>query len=324
MTTVFVTGANGFLGATLVRILLETGYRVRGLVRAGANDLLLQNLPLERVTGDLLQPESYRHALSGCEGLFHVAAAYTHDPQAIPSMEAINHRGTRLVLTAALEAGVPRLLHTSTIGTIGLPSDGSPATEDIPFNVDHPTAYVRSKLAGEREAEALAREGAHIVIVHPTAMLGPGDWRPSNSGRFVLDVLHGRTPPYPPGGINWCPVQDIARGMILALERGQSGRHYILGHRRGNLLYSDFLGLLGEALGHPLVHSRTPGSIATRARAWLRRLRRPSRPDRASGSAPARLTADPTRAIRELGMPQSDLLAAARAEIAWYRQHGYL
>ncbi|HEY54554.1 MAG TPA: NAD-dependent epimerase/dehydratase family protein, partial [Caldilineae bacterium] len=241
MPTACVTGANSFLGGTLIRHLLASGRQVRGLIRPGANDILLQNLPIERITGDLLQPETYRAALRGCDELYHVAASYTQAPEQAAHMEETNVTGTRLVLQVALNAGVARLLHTSTIGTIGQPEDGSLATEAIPFNLPYPTAYVRSKLAGEKIAAGLAQEGGHIVIVHPAAMLGPGDWRPTNSGRFVLDFLHGRRPRYPVGGINWCPVDDVARGMIRAIERGQPGRHYILGHRAGNLDLASFL-----------------------------------------------------------------------------------
>jgi len=324
MPTAFVTGANSFLGGTLVRHLLANGRQVRGLIRPGANDILLENLPVERITGDLLQPETYHYALAGCDELYHVAASYSQAPEQAAQMQETNVTGARLVLEAALDAGVARLLHTSTIGTIGQPGDGGLATESIPFDFPHPTAYVRSKLAGEQIAMGLAQEGGPIVIVHPTAMLGPGDWRPTNSGRHVLDFLRGRRLRYPAGGINWCPVDDVARGMILAVERGRPGRRYILGHRAGNLDRAGFLALLSQASGLPLPRPARPG-FRTRAKALLHRHSRPAASMApAAGAAPDRLTCDPTRAITELNMPQSDLLAAARREIAWYREQGYV
>ena len=251
MSLCFVTGANSFLGAALVRELLAAGQEVRALVRPGANDILLRGLPIERITGDVLEPAALRSAMTGCETLYHIAAVYAHDQGALDTMWAVNVEGTRNIFGIAHEAGVSRFLHTSTIGTIGQPLDGSLATEETAFNLAQPTAYVRSKLEGERVAEAFAATGVQVVIVHPTGMLGPGDWRPSASGQLVLDVLKGKVSRYPAGGINWCPVEDVARGMILAVERGQPGRHYILGHCQGNLTLPGFTDLLTKAGGHP-------------------------------------------------------------------------
>lgn len=362
MGTAFVTGANGFLGGTLIRELLAAGWQVRALLRPGANDLLLREPwllahtaagsrsgdrlerigdRLERVKGDLLQPESYRSALTGCDALFHTAASYTHDSARLAEMEAVNSEGARRVLTTALTAGVARLVHTSTIGTIGQPgggdlANGILANEETAFNLPNPTAYVRSKLAGEQIALELAQTGAPIMIVHPAAMLGPGDWRPTASGRRFLDVLQGKGLRYPTGGINWAPVSDVARGLILTAERGRPGRRYLLGHREGNLDRDAFVHLVRQAAGE-VTQSAAPSrwaagdglvhSLWTRRR-WLLRWRdKPQTLAEAQGTAPSspvRLTCDPTRAIVELGMPQSSLLAAAQAEYAWYRQNGYI
>ena len=330
MSISFVTGANSFLGGTLIRHLLESGRQVRGLLRPDANDILLKDLPIERITGDLLQPESYRDALSGCDELYHVAASYTQAPEQLALMEETNAAGTRFVLEAALDAGIARLLHTSTIGTIGQPQDGSLATEDCSFNLPNPTAYVRSKLAGEQIAvecaqSERAQKGGHIVIVNPTAMLGPGDWRPTASGRRVLDFLQGRIPRYPAGGINWCPVDDVAQGMIQTIELGQPGRRYILGHQAGNLDLGDFLALLSQASGLPIPQPPRPG-LRTRAKALLRRGQpRPAiSKTPPSGAAPDRLTCNPARAVTELNVPQSDLHAAARRQVVWYRERGFV
>ncbi len=316
---VFLTGVNSFLGAHVARQLLADGHRVRGLLRSSSNDVLLQSLPeVERIIGDLLQPDAWREAVNGCDAFIHVAASYTHDPSRIPQMEAVNIEGTRLALEIALAAGVKRLVHVSTIGTIGQPEDGELATEETPFNLPNPSAYVRSKRAGELIALELAKQDAPIVVVHPTAMLGPGDWRPTASGQKVLAFLHQRPLRYLPGGINWAPVEDVARGIILALQRGQPGRRYILGHRQGNLSESQFVALLAAASGRPLPNAREKKTWRGR----LRQIWRRQPPAGKAGSAPLRLTCDPSRAIHELGMPQSDLLDAARREIVWYREMG--
>ncbi|MCO6451704.1 MAG: NAD-dependent epimerase/dehydratase family protein [Caldilineales bacterium] len=319
MPVSFVTGANGFLGAALTRQLLANGHEVRVLLRTGSDDRMLADLGVTRIPGDILDVASYRSALNGCDMLFHLAASYTHDPAQIAEMERVNIEGVRRVMQTAVDAGVDRIVHTSTIGVIGQPDDGTLANEETPFNLPDPTAYVRSKLQGERVATDLADAGAPIVIVNPVAMLGAGDWRPTASGRRVLDSLKNRLQRYPPGGINWCPVEDVARGMMLAAEKGAPGRRYILGHGQGNLDSRGFASLVEEASGQPLPKPRRP-SFRHRLRAWLT----PPESSSTSGSAPDRLTCNPSRAIVELGMPQSSLLAAAQASIQWYRENGYL
>jgi dihydroflavonol-4-reductase len=317
----FVTGANGFLGAALVKHLLALGWQVRCLLRPGAEVLALQDLPVASIEGDLRRPESYRHALAGCTALFHLAALYTHDPRREAEMMEVNAEGTRIVLEAGREAGIARMVYVGTIGVIGQPTDGSLATEDTPFNLPQPSAYVRSKLAGEQQALALAAAGAPVVIVHPVAMLGAGDWRPTASGRRVLAVLCGRTPSYPPGGINWAPVDDVARGLILAAERGVPGRRYILGHAQGNLDRRAFVGLIAAAAQRQGLPFPALG-LRQRLRHRLAGLRRQRPADRTvAEGGPERLTCNPARAIAELGMPQSSLTAAAEAAVRWYYHH---
>lgn len=323
MPTAFVTGANGFLGAALVRRLLAEGWRVRALLRPGANDILLRQLAgVERIEGELLHPPGYRPALAGCDALFHTAAVYSHDPARLPMMYLVNGEGAGEVLMAALAAGVPRIVHTSTIGAVYQPQSGKLATEASGMNTANGSDYVRSKLAGEQIALALAESGAPIVVVHPSAMLGPGDWRPSASGRRFLDAVQGGSDwrdRYPPGGVNWAPVEDVAQGMILAAERGQPGRRYLLGHGQGNLDAGAFARLLAQATGR-----RPRPAPRASLRRLARRLRAWPAPVSSPGAGPARLTCDPTRAIVELGLPQTSLLAAAEAEYEWYRQHDYL
>jgi len=322
MATAFISGVNSFLGGTLAHILIGQGWEVRGLVRAESNTRLIEDLTINYVVGDLRQPSTYRHALSDCEVLFHVAALYTHQSARLRTMWEINEAGTRHILSAAIAASIPHILHTSTIGTIGQPVDGTLATEETPYNLTAPSDYVRSKLAGERIATHLARDGAPIVIVHPTAIFGAGDWRPSSSGRYILKILRNQVPAYPPGGINWCPVTDVAVGMVQAALKGEPGRHYILGHHQGNLNRDDFVTLISRATG-----KESPQPPETRWRHRIRQLfqRRATRQQHhEAANAPLRLTCNPTRAISELQMPQSDLLQTAVAATTWYYTNNYV
>lgn len=294
----FVTGGDGFVGSHLVRQLLLRGVQVRALTRRGAAGR--DGLPneVEWVTGDLLEPDAWRGRLSGCDVLFHVAASYSPRPEDARQMHAVNVTGTRHVMQAAAAAGVSRVVHTSTIGVVGRPADGSLPDERTPFNLWRTgSEYVRSKWLGEAAALLWNRRGLEVVVVQPTAPVGAGDTKPTATGQRFVDFAAGRRPDYPTGGMNLCPVQDIAAGHILAAELGQPGQRYILGHRAGNLSEEAFLALLSEVSGLP-----APPAAA-----------------RTSGKRPASLTADPSRAIEELGLPQSSLREAFAAAVATYQ-----
>lgn len=296
----FVTGGDGFVGRHLIRQLAARGVQVRALTRSGAaaarDDL---PRPVEWVTGDLLQPAAWREQLRGCDIVFHLAAYYSPRPQDARQMHAVNVTGTRNVLEAAAAAGVERVVHTSTVGVVGRPADGSLPNEDTPFNLWRTgSEYVRSKWLGEAAALLWNRRGLAVVVVQPTAPVGAGDTRPTATGQRFADFMAGRRPDYPTGGMNLCPVQDIAAGHILAAELGLPGRRYILGHRDGNLSEEAFLALLAEASGLP-----TPPPV-----------------QRSASRRPTSLTADPSRAIAELGLPQSSLRAAFAEAVATYRR----
>ena len=300
--TAFVTGAAGFIGSHVVELLIERGVQVRALVRNGslqqpaANALAQDNVEL--IIGDLLAPDGWRDRLRGCDTVFHIAALYSARAEDAPRLYEVNVDGTQAILQAAAAAGVQRVVHTSTIGAIGRPAGGELADEDTPFNL-WPSAsdYVRSKWLGEAAALLWHRRGLPIVVACPTAPVGAGDRKPTATGQRIVDFLAGRRPDYPAGGMNLCPVDDIAAGHLLAAQIGLPGRRYILGHASGNLQEADFLALLAEASG----------------------LAVPSPVERPAGRRPLSLTADPSRAIRELGMPQSDLKAAFSEAIAYYR-----
>ncbi len=313
MSVAVVSGANGFLGAHLVRALLAAHVSVRALVRSDSNVANLEGLSLEVQRGDLTDDVFLRAVFADATFFFHLAALYTQDPSCRREMYQVNVDWTRQILRVAAEAGCRRIVHTSTIGVIGQPEHGL-ADETTPYNLgDRASDYVRSKRLGELAALELAAAGAPIVVVNPCAPVGAYDRVPTATGRRIVQVLAGKVPSYPPGGINFVPAKDVAAGMILAVERGKLGERYILGHRDGNLDLPAFLDVMGEVSG---VHLRPPGS------GWRGRMRRLFGSDKAPvmmGSTPVRLTANPAKAIRELGMPQSDLRTAFPEAVARFR-----
>lgn len=318
-----VTGANGFLGAHLVRALLARGVEVRAVVRPTSNVRALVGLDIDLRRGQLDDTAFMRAVLQGADAFFHLAALYSQRPEDIGLMYRVNVGLVRMLMKLAWDVGVPRIVHTSTIGTIGRRKDGRPPDESVPFNLwDRASHYVRSKHLGELAALTWARMGAPIVVVNPTAPVGAYDWRPTATGRRILAVLAGRIPSYPPGGINFVPARDVAEGMILAALKGTPGERYILGHMEGNLTLAEFLRLVGDAAGLPRKEGekRAVGEWTT----WLRRLRqRLRRRHAARGHAPEALTANPRKAVEQLGMPQSDLGEAFREAVLWFRDAGY-
>lgn len=302
----FLTGGAGFVGGHVARALLAAGVAVRALVRSAAAPGLLAGLDVELVEGDLLAPAGWRERLKGCDTIFHVAAFYSWHPEDARQLYAVNVGGAQALFQAAAEAGVTCIVHTSTIGAIGRPADGSPAGEETPFNLwSTGSNYVRSKWLGEAVALWWNRRGLPAVVVHPAAPVGAGDWRPTATGQRFVSFLAGQRPDYPAGGMNVCPVDDVAMGHLLAAQRGQPGRRYILGHAAGNLNEEAFLALLAQVSGLP-----TPPPAQRRYVRFAQ-----YRQGRRSLS----LTADPGRAIRELGLPQSDLRTAFAEAVAYYR-----
>jgi dihydroflavonol-4-reductase len=300
-TRVFLTGGNGFVGGHVARALVAAGARVTALVRPGSSLGALADLPVAVVRGDLARPADWRETLSGCRVCIHLAALYAGADRA-EDMMAVNVDATAALLAACAAAGVARVVHTSTIGTAGRPADRGLPDEATPFNLwDQASGYVRSKYLGEQVARAWNGAGLEVVIVKPAAPVGAGDARPTVTGRRIIAALRGQVTPYPAGGINHAPVADIAAGHLLAAERGAPGRAYILGHREGNLDHAAFLRLVAEAAGAPML--RAPRRTVN------------------SGSLPDALTADPARAISELGMPQGSLRAAFGEAVAWFRAH---
>ncbi|MGQ9568219.1 MAG: NAD-dependent epimerase/dehydratase family protein [Anaerolineae bacterium] len=315
---VFVTGATGFVGGNLVRALVDQGAEVVALSRTGKPSPYLEGLPVEWVRGDLADEGCpLEQFMRGCRWVFHVAALYSTDPARAADLYEVNVGGTKRVMAAAWRAGVERVVHTSTIGTIGRRADGRPPDEDVPFNLwETASPYAKSKYLGEVAALEWAARGLPVVVVNPCAPVGPGDSKPTSTGRRILDFLHGRMPSYLEGGINFLSVRDVAQGHILAARYGAPGQRYILGHLDGNLRREEFLCLLAKVSGQPI--PREPRPTWQARLAALRRRPQPVGPSH----RPEALTADPRRAVCELGLPQTELWQAFAEAVAWFRETG--
>ncbi|MDW7979678.1 MAG: NAD-dependent epimerase/dehydratase family protein [Verrucomicrobiales bacterium] len=329
----FVTGATGFIGSNLVHALVERGYSVRALVRPGADTRGLAGVQFERVTVDLLDVRSLAEAMRGCDWCFHVAASYQLWLPNYRPMYRTNVGGTRAVLEAAALAGCARIVYTSTVGCIGLPkpvnAHVTPADEATPVSEAQMTNhYKRSKWLAERLALELASKGYPVVIVNPTAPVGPRDVKPTPTGQVIVDFLNRRLPAYLDTGLNWVHVRDVAIGHILAAERGRIGERYILGHADGNWTMAQTLKVLEELAGVPAPRARIPFWVAL-VSAYLAEgvaliTRRPPRvPLAGVRMAKYKMWFNPAKAIRELGLPQTPPRDAFDEAIKWFRAHGY-
>jgi len=314
----FVTGATGFVGSAVVRSLLQRHIAVRTLARSSSDLRNIVGLDVEVFYGDLLDSEGLVRALDGCDTLYHVAGYYSTAEADSARMYEVNVRGTKAIMNAALKAGVRRAVHTSTIGTIGQPSDGTLATEDTPFTLwDSASDYVKSKYLGELVAVAMCDQGLPVVVVNPCAPVGPRDIKPTSTGQRIVDYLQRKRPSFVAGGINYVSVKDVAEGQVLAMEKGRVGERYILGNREGNLSLEEFCDIMERLSGIRLPRAK-PHPLS-----FLRAARRRSIGGRGKDLRPAALTCDPAKAIRELGMPQTPLEEAFAEAIAWFRDNGY-
>lgn len=323
-----VTGANGFIGPNVVRALLERDYAVRALVREGSNLRNLAGLDVELVTGDVRERATLERALEGCDCLFHLAAAYalwTPDPQPIYD---INVDGTANALAAARRMGVRRVVYTSSESTIGIARNGCLGSEEMFVEPAQLAGhYKRSKYLAEQVALRACRDGMEVVVVNPTTPIGRGDIRPTPTGQIVVDFMNGRMPAYVNTGLNLVDVEDVAVGHVLALEKGRPGERYILGNR--NLTLKEILQALSHITGRPAPRLCLPLWVALGA-AY------------ASEFAARRVTGGPPRipvtgvkvarhfryfdcskAVRELGMPQTPIEQALEKAVCWFREHGY-
>ncbi len=272
--TTLITGASGFVGSAVVRELLRCGHAVRALVRSTSDPRNLAELPLATITGDLTNRRSLDRAVRGCDALFHVAADYrlwAPDPR---NLYATNVTGTRDLLHAAAEAGVQRIVYTSSVATLGLSADGTPADEDTPVVLqDMIGHYKRSKFLAEEEVRRMAaEEGLPVIIVNPSTPVGPRDLRPTPTGRMIRDAVAGRMPAYVDTGLNIVHVDDVAVGHRLAFERGVTGERYILGGE--DMTLREILQVIAEFLQRKPPRIRLPHAlvlpVAYVAECWAR------------------------------------------------------
>ncbi|MBM7128564.1 NAD-dependent epimerase/dehydratase family protein [Dyella mobilis] len=268
-----VTGATGFVGSAVARHLLRDGHEVRVLARPGSDRRNLQGLEVKVVEGDLTVPASLLPACDGCDALFHVAADYRLWAPDPGELYRANVEGTRSILEAARKVGVPRIVYTSSVATLGIPKDGSPGSESTPVSVNDMIGhYKRSKFLAEEVARQFAAEGAPIVIVNPSTPIGPHDIKPTPTGRVVRDAMAGKLPAYVDTGLNIVHVEDVAHGHWLAFERGMIGERYILGGF--NMSLREVLTEIADIAGRSPPKVRLPHGvvmpIAYLSEAWAR------------------------------------------------------
>lgn len=323
-----VTGGTGFVGAHVVRALLARGGRVRCLVRPRSDRRNLEGLPVDLFEGDLLDRPSLDGALRGIEVLYHVAADYrlwAKDPE---ELYRSNAGGTRNVLAAAAEAGVSRVVYTSSVGALGLTKDGSPADERTPVRREEVVGhYKKSKFDAERVAEKWAASGLPVVIVNPSTPVGELDVKPTPTGQVIVDFLNRRIPAYVDTGLNVIDVRDVAAGHLLAAQKGRPGEKYILGHR--NMTLKEILETLARLTGLPAPRLRLPHAIPFAVAAVDALVSGLSgKPPRVSLESVRmsrhRMYFDASKAVRELGLPQSPVEEALARAVAWFREKGHV
>ena len=324
---VLVTGASGFIGGHVARLLVERGRAVRVLVRPRSDLSGIGDLPVERAAGDLREIGSLRKALQGCRQLYHVAADYrlwTKDPG---ELYRSNVEGTHNVLQAATEAEVKKVVYTSTVGTIGMPRDGRAGTEEAAVSAAEMRGqYKRSKFEAERVALHFAAEGLPVVIVNPTAPVGEGDLKPTPTGKIIVDFLRGAMPAYVDTGLNLVDVRDVASGHLLAAERGQPGQRYILGAR--NMTLREILETLAGISGRPAPKVRLPYGLALGfshlETAWAGLSgREPRAPLEAVRMARKKMFVSTEKAARELGFHPGPVEDALRRAVEWFQRNRY-
>lgn len=322
-----VTGATGFVGAAVVRALLNSGVNVRVIARQGSDPSNLRSVQVEQVLGDLRDKTSLREALRGCRHLYHVAAHYAlwaRDPSIFYDINVV---GTRNLLEAAREVGIERTVYCSTIGAIGLPPGGGLGTEETPVSLEQMAGhYKRSKYLAEQEVHKLAKDGLPVVIVNPSAPVGERDVKPTPTGQIIVDFMKGRMPAYIETGMNIIDVDDVATGHLLAMEKGRQGERYILGST--NLLLREVFEILSELTGVKAPALKLPrGAVLPLAylNHWFANLTGlpPRIPLEGVKMAKYKMHYDCSKAVRELGLPQNPPEIALEKAVRWFKSHGY-
>ena len=323
----FVTGATGFIGASIVRELLKDGCEVRVLARPGSDRRNLEGLDIEIWEGDLSDRGSLIKGLSGCHTLFHAAADYRLWTRNPASMYEVNVGGTRTILAAALEAGVEKVVYTSSVGTLGNPGDGTPGNETTPVDFSQMVGdYKKSKFLAERAAEEFLAKGLPLVIVNPSTPVGPRDIKPTPTGKIIVDFLNRKMPAYLDTGLNLIDVETCARGHILAGQKGRIGEKYILGNE--NLTLAAIFTMLSGITGLKAPRVKLPyhpilwAAYVNQALSELTG-KEPLIPLAGVQMAAKFMFFDTTKAVTELGLPLTPVRESLEQAVAWFRSHDY-
>lgn len=323
-----VTGASGFLGSAVMRCLLAAGHEVRVLVRKNSDRRNIENFPIEIVEGDLRDTASLKRAVNSCDHLFHVAADYrlwVPDPD---TMYNINVKGSEALILAAAEAGVKRIVYTSSVATLGINKDRTSANEETPSTLASKYGhYKRSKFIAEQKVQQLVDEQQlPIVIVNPSTPIGPRDVRPTPTGRIVLDTLLGKMPAYINTGLNIAHVDDIARGHLLACTHGKIGERYILGG--DNMTLPQILQIIDEINGKPVKRMELPVKLMLPVAWVMERIAAITKIEPRATVDGIRMGSNmmffsSSKAERELGYQHRPATEALKDAVTWFEDNNY-
>ena len=325
--TTLVTGAAGFLGSHVTRQLVAQGDDVRVLLRASSSNRAISDLPLEYVTGDLRDANSLERAMKGAKRVFHVAADYRLWAKRSRDIYDSNVGGTRNLLAAARKAGVEQLIYTSTVATIAVDRSESPnefTDAKLEEMVGH---YKRSKWMAEQEVLKAAKDGLPVIVAMPTTPVGPWDWKPTPTGKIILDFLNGKMPGYVETGLNFVGVEECAAGHLLVAEKGKIGERYLLGAE--NLTLKQLLDALARITGLATPAMKIPHGVALGVAyvesAFSRLIgKEPQIPVEGVKIAQHMMFVDCSRANKELGFAPSPVAGALERAVKWYRENGYV
>jgi dihydroflavonol-4-reductase len=325
--TTLVTGAAGFLGSHVTRQLVARGEVVRVLMRASSTNRAIADLPLEYVTGDLRDAASLDRAMAGVSRVFHVAADYRLWAKRSQDIYDSNVGGTKNLLDAARRAGVKQLIYTSTVATIAVDRPELP-TERTDARLEEMVGhYKRSKWMAEQEALGAAKSGLPVIVAMPTTPVGPWDWKPTPTGKIILDFLNGKMPGYVETGLNFVGAEECAAGHLLISEKGKVGERYLLGGE--NLTLKQMLDTLANITGLPKVKMKIPHglalSVAYADTIFSRLVRRePQIPVEGVKIARHVMFVDASRAQKELGFKAGSVAAALERAVRWYEANEYV
>lgn len=323
-----VTGATGFLGSHVARRLAQRGEKLKILFRKTSKTSNIDDIPAEKVYGDILDVDSVRRALEGCDTVYHTAGFVSFKKADYKKMEDINVKGTVNVLSAALEAGVKKAVYTSSQAAVGADPGGGIANEKTPFTLEgEGIQYLNTKYHAEREALKICEKGLPLVVVNPSVVIGPGDVYLSSTGA-ILWYCKGKFPGYMDGTLNMVDVEDVAEGHILAAEKGRVGERYILANK--NMTIKEFFDLMERITGIPSPKIKIPYYVAFASAFLVERVLRLSFPNFSTMDVDSvKLSKfnwfiDSSKAVGELGFHQTPIEETVRKTIKWFKDNGYL